>query len=45
MKNKKYHSVRQIPKSNPIITEKEENSILKHKHMTAHFSGLIQALP
>ena len=39
MKNKIYHSVGTIPKSNKIIIETEENLIHCATYMTVHFPG------
>jgi hypothetical protein len=44
MKNKKYHSVGIIPKSNKITIETEENLIHCTTYITIHFPGLVQAL-
>lgn len=42
MKKKKYHIVRAIPKSD--IEFVGGGIPLTHKHMTVHFTGMIQAL-
>jgi len=43
MKNKKYHTVDTVPKSNIKIDE-TKSTPLKHKYMTAYFPGLVQIL-
>jgi len=43
MKNKKYHTVGTVPKSNRIILERGEKDKI-NKYMTAHSTGLAQAL-
>jgi len=40
MKNKKYHTVRTIPKSNIKIANRQT----RYQHMTAHIPGLVLAL-
>jgi len=45
MKNKKYHDIGTVSKSNRKMLETEVKLIpLKYKYMTAHFPGLIQVL-
>jgi hypothetical protein len=43
MKNKKYHTVGTIPKSNTKMV-KGTIDTLTHKYMAAHFPGLAQTL-
>ena len=43
MKNKKYHTVGTVPKSNRTILERGEKDRI-NKYMTAHSTGLAQAL-
>jgi hypothetical protein len=43
--NKKYHTVRTVPKSNGNIVEIEAKSTpLTHLYMTTHSPGLVQTL-
>ena len=42
MKNKKYHTVRTIPKSNIKIANRQTR--YQHKYMTADIPGLVLAL-
>jgi len=46
MKNRKYHTVGTVPKSNRKIVERGKIKIdtPTHKYMTAHFPVLVQAL-
>jgi len=44
MTNKKYHTVGTIPKANIKIVDSCKIDILPHKHMLAHFHGLVQKL-
>jgi hypothetical protein len=44
MKNKKYHTVGTIPKSNVKIDERGKIDTLAHTKMTVHFPGLVHAL-
>ena len=44
MKNKKYHTVGTILKSNIKIVEIGKIDTLTPKYMTAHLPGLVQAL-
>jgi len=43
MKNKKYHTVGPIPKSNIKIVERGQIDTLAQKYMTVHYSGLVLA--
>ena len=45
MKNKQYHTIRTVIKSNRKIVKTEGKLILlTHIYMIAHFPGLVQAL-
>ena len=44
MRNKTYHRIETIPKSNIKIVERGKIDTIKNKYMTAHFPGLEQAL-
>jgi hypothetical protein len=47
MKNRKYHTVGTVPKSNRKLVEREAKSKIDtptRKYMTAHFPVLVQAL-
>ena len=44
MKNKKYHTVGIVPKSNIKIVERDKIDTLTHKYMTAHFPCLVKVL-
>ncbi len=44
MRNKTYHRIETIPKSNIKIVERGKINTIKNKYMTAHFPGLEQAL-
>ena len=44
MTNKHYHTVGTIIKSNIKNAERDKIDTLTHKCITAHFSGLVQAL-
>ena len=45
MKNKKYHTVGTIPKSNIKIVVRGKMIPITHKYMITHFPGLVQILP
>jgi hypothetical protein len=44
MKKKKYHTFGTVPNSNREIVGRGNIDTLRHKYLTDHFPGLVQAL-